>query len=278
MGGTCLEKDRGRTGHELGGPWVWARALDVWGTRGPAEVTDGQIRHARGQGDNAGGEAHLSGPGVHCLDHSWDSRRREMADGGGGERTEGLGDRGMGDRGSGGTEGWGTEGLGESGPRVSGGRAVTRLALVSPPLLGSFCDGTPGLTGSPSRAGRSHREQRHRPVPGGGDVQGRQLWAPAGGAEVLRAEVDHQKLDQARAALTPRLTLCPRPSADPEDLGQAWGPSHSAYHWNPEGPGRACIPSGGGTYSQLPAGPGDMGTWGPLPLQERGPPAAGGSA
>ena len=135
---------------------------------------------------------------------------------------------------------------------------MTRLALVSPPLLGSSCDGTPGLTGSPSHAGRSHREQRHGPVPGGGDVQGRQLRAPAGGAEVLGAEVDHQKLDPARAALTPRLTLCPRPSADPEDLGQAWGPSHSAHHWNPEGPGCARTTSGWGGDLSSAAG----GSWG----------------
>lgn len=171
-----------------------------------------------------------------------------MADGGGGERTEGLGDRGTGR------------------VRTPSLRwpCSDRLALVSPPLLGSSRDGTPGLTGSPSHAGRSHHEQRHRPVPGGGDVQGCQLRAPVGGAEVLGAEVDHQKLDQARAALTPRLTLCPRSSADPEDLGQAWGPSRSAHHWNPEGPGRARIPSvGGGDLFSAAGGSwghGDMGT------------------
>ena len=32
--------------------------------------------------------------------------------------------------------------------------------------------------------------------------------------------MDHQKLDQARAALTPSLTLSPHPSEESEDLGQ----------------------------------------------------------
>lgn len=36
--------------------------------------------------------------------------------------------------------------------------------------------------------------------------------------------MDHQKLDQARAALTPSLTLCPHPNEDSKDLGQVWGP------------------------------------------------------
>lgn len=100
----------------------------------------------------------------------------------------------------------------------------TQVALASPPLPGSSWDGTRGLTGSPSLAGRPHCEQRHRPVPGGGDVQGCQLWAAPGGAEVLRTEMDHQKLDQARAALTPSLTLRPHPNEESEDLGQVWSP------------------------------------------------------
>ena len=99
-----------------------------------------------------------------------------------------------------------------------------QVALASPPLLGGSRDGTHGLTGSPSLAGRPHCEQRHGPVPGGGDVQGCQLRAPPGGAEVLRTEMDHQKLDQARAALTPSLTLSPHPNEESEDLGQVWIP------------------------------------------------------
>lgn len=116
-----------------------------------------------------------------------------------------------------GTEEWETEGWGEAGPRPSGGLGIA-------PLPGSSWDGTCGLTGSPSLAGWPHCEQRHGPVPGGGDVQGCQLWAPSGGAEVLRTEMDHQKLDQARAALTPSLTLRPHPNEGSKDLGQVWAP------------------------------------------------------
>lgn len=93
-------------------------------------------------------------------------------------------------------------------------------------------------------AGRSHREQRHGPVPGGGDVQGRQLRAPAGGAEVLGAEVDYQKLDQARAALTPTVPCAPAPALTPP--------------LEPEGPGCAHATS-------APCGPHHPGHWG-LPV------------
>ncbi|KAF6277884.1 polypeptide N-acetylgalactosaminyltransferase 9 [Rhinolophus ferrumequinum] len=75
----------------------------------------------------------------------------------------------------------------------------------------------PMLTQFPSPEERPHREPRHRQVPGGGAVQGRQLRAAAGGAEVLGAEVDHQKRDQAWAALTPALAS---PNTDAEGLGQ----------------------------------------------------------
>lgn len=44
--------------------------------------------------------------------------------------------------------------------------------------------------------------------------------APPGGAEVLQTEMDHQKLDQARAALTPSSTLSPHPNEESEDLGR----------------------------------------------------------
>lgn len=93
-------------------------------------------------------------------------------------------------------------------------------------------------------AGRSHCEQRHGPVPGGGDVQGRQLRAPAGGAEVLGAEVDYQKLDQARAALTPTVPCAPAPALTPP--------------LEPEGPGCAHATS-------APCGPHHPGHWG-LPV------------
>lgn len=85
----------------------------------------------------------------------------------------------------------------------------------------------PMLTQFPSPEERPHREPRHWQVPGGGAVQGCQLRAAAGDAEMLGAEVDHQKLDQAREALTPAR---PRslPNADPEGLGMAtpsWCPA-----------------------------------------------------
>lgn len=72
------------------------------------------------------------------------------------------------------------------------------------------------LTQFPSPEERPHREPRHRQVPGGGAVQGCQLRAAAGGAEVLGAEVDHQKRDQARAALTPA------PGLPPTQTPRAW--------------------------------------------------------
>lgn len=54
-----------------------------------------------------------------------------------------------------------------------------------------------------SLAERSDHQPRHRPLPGGGDVQRGQLWPAAGGPEVLRPEVDDTQLDQAPQALRP---------------------------------------------------------------------------
>lgn len=90
-----------------------------------------------------------------------------------------------------------------------------------PSLQGCSHDGpqVPMLTQFPCLAERPHREPGHGPVPGGGDVQGRQLRAAAGDAAVLRAEVGHQKLGQARTALTPGPPPCLKHG--PGGLGRA---------------------------------------------------------
>lgn len=125
------------------------------------------------------------------------------------------------------------------------------------------------LTPSPSPKERPHREPGHRPVPGGGAVQGRELRAAAGHAAVLGAEVDHQELGQARAALT-----LPLPQHGP----QVW--EGEAVHQGPE-PSRARAVSGWdlspAAGSQRAPSPGAAGpplrrpTLGSATCQEHGP-------
>lgn len=90
--------------------------------------------------------------------------------------------------------------------------------------MGTHADSVSLPTGWP------HYKPRHGQVPGGGDVQGCQLWAAAGGAEVLGTEVDYQKLGQAHAALTPAL-----PCALPRrELPICWVPAllHTFSSWD----------------------------------------------
>lgn len=111
---------------------------------------------------------------------------------------------------------------------------------LHPPLLDALPPApAPVLTRFPGLAEWPHREPGHWPLPGGGDVQGRQLRAAAGDAAVLGAEVGHPELGQAGPAL---IGPAPRPPRRPEGLGGAW-PSRRPRA-EPSGPGCAHASSG----------------------------------
>ena len=127
---------------------------------------------------------------------------------------------------------------------VLGGRAVTCMGPVSAPLPRCSQDGPLSVHAdlSPLLAERPYSESRHRQVPGGGNVQGRQLRAAAGGTEMLGAEVDHQELAEARATLTASPALCP-PGCRPRGPGEGVEPPAGPRPWDRRGP--LCPPKAG---------------------------------